>query len=57
MPQPFNKEEIIAKVKAGKELTREEELFYLTQVQTFTDEEADNIIAIAENKDKNLIID
>ena len=53
----FNKNDIINKVKAGKELTREEEVFYMTEVLNFTTPEAENIITIAENKDKNLIID
>lgn len=54
---PLDKDTIIAKVKAGKYLTREEELFYLTQVQKFSEEEAERIMAIGENTDKNLIID
>jgi hypothetical protein len=57
MAESFNKEDIINKVNAGKDLTREEELFYLTRVQKFTAEEAERIIAIGENKNPNLIID
>lgn len=53
----FDKEIIIAKVKDGKDLTREEELYYLTQVQRFSQEEAERIIAIGENTNPNLIID
>lgn len=53
----FDKDTIIAKVKAGEDLTREEELFYLTQVQRFSEEEAKRMIAIGENKDEHLIID
>jgi hypothetical protein len=54
---PFDKNIIIAKIKAGEDLTREEELFYLTQVQKFSEEDAERILAIGENTDKNLIID
>ena len=57
MAKTFNKEEIINKVKAGKDLTKDEELYYLAKILNFTDEEAEQIIAIAENKDPNLIID
>lgn len=53
----FDKDAIIAKVKAGEDLTREEELFYLTRVQKFSEEDAELIMAIGENTDKNLIID
>lgn len=57
MPQSFNKEEIIKKINAGKDLTREEELYYLTKVQRFSQEEAERVIAIGENTNPNLIID
>lgn len=57
MAKTFNKEEVINKVKMGKDLTREEELFYLTEVQKFTREEAERIFTITENKNPNLIID
>lgn len=50
-------QEIIDKIKAGKDLTQEENIIYFTEVMGYTKQEADNLIAIAENKNANLIID
>lgn len=53
----MDKEKIIEKVKTKIPLTREEELFYLTVIGGFTKKEADTILAIAENKNPELLID
>jgi hypothetical protein len=48
---------IIDKVKAGEDLTVEEELVYLTQVMKMDEDEANRLITITENKDRNTLID
>jgi hypothetical protein len=54
---PFDKEIIIAKVKAGKDLTKEEELFYLTEVVNLDKEHAERVLAINEQTTDDRIID
>jgi hypothetical protein len=50
-------QDLIDKINAGKHLSREEELLYFTEVMGYTKSEAENLIAIAENDNPNLIID
>ena len=51
------REIVLKKIDQEKSLTREEELFYLTRILQLPSDDANRIIAIAENKDKTLIID
>lgn len=51
------KAEIIEKVKNGQDLSVAESFFYLTKVMNHTTDEANTIISIADNKNKNVIID
>ena len=53
----FNKEVIIAKINDGKVLTDAEERWYMISVLGLSGQEADRIIAIANNKDPNVILD
>lgn len=53
----MNIEEIYDKIKAGKKLTDEEEMYYLTKGLGHTQEEAELIIAQGKNEDPNLLID
>ncbi len=55
----FSVEEIMAKVNAGIELSKEEEIFYLVKIMRAAKDRDDaiRIIAIADNQDPNLIID
>jgi hypothetical protein len=53
----FDKDTIIAKVKAGKQLTREEELFYMTEVVGYSKDHAERILAINDQTTENRIID
>ncbi len=48
---------IIEKIKKGEDLSVADTFFYLTKVMNHTPDEANTIIAIAENKNKNVIID
>ena len=48
---------IVKKIKSGKNLSRSEEIFYLTVVIGHTLQEAKTIIAIAENTNECLLID
>lgn len=50
-------EEIRKKIEAGQDLTREEELLYLTKELGHTESDAQTIITIAMNEDKNVLID
>lgn len=51
------REIVLAKIDQEKSLTREEEMFYLTSIINLSEDDANRITAISENKDKNLIID
>lgn len=53
----YDKKKLIEKIEAGKKLTRQEELYYLTRVLRFTHREAERILTITSNKNPNLIID
>lgn len=53
----ITKDSVMAKVDAGADLTREEDIFYFTNILNHTLEEALHILAIVENKDPNVIID
>ena len=53
----MDKDTIIKKVKAGEALTREENLFYLTEIVGLPQEKAEGIITINENTDEHLILD
>ncbi|MEX6691249.1 hypothetical protein QTN47_27315 [Danxiaibacter flavus] len=55
----FSLDEIMAKVNAGIELSKEEEIFYLVKIMRAAKDRDDaiRIIAIADNNDPNLIID
>lgn len=57
MAEKFDKGVLTEKVKAGEELTREEERFYMIEVLGCTEKQVDNIFAINDNKDPGLIID
>lgn len=37
---PFDKDDILRRVRAGEKLSREEEVFYLVEVRGFTDADA-----------------
>ena len=45
------------KVDNGQKLTDEEELYYLTKILSFSEEEAQRIIAISNNTDPFTLID
>jgi excisionase family DNA binding protein len=53
----FDIGKLVAKVKTGQDLTREETIYYLMKAFNHTREEALNIMAIVDNKNPNLIID
>ena len=53
----MKKDEILKKLDEDIPLTKEEEVFYLTEILGHTKEEAERIIEIAENKDPNVLID
>lgn len=53
----MTKEEIFKKLDSETPLTKEEEMFYLTEILGHSEEEAARIIEIAENKDENKLID
>lgn len=55
--EKITKESVMAKVEAGIELTRQEDIFYFIKILNHTMDEALNILAIVENKDPGLIID
>lgn len=57
MADKYNEEGLIKKLQDGKEITKGEELFYLTSILDFSEAEAERIIAIANNTNKNIIID
>lgn len=57
MPQQFDKEAILKKVRDRIKLSEEEEKFYLTEILHFDETNAERIISIADNTDKNVIID
>lgn len=50
-------QEIVNKVYAGDELTREEDILYMTEILEFSLEDAKRILSINANKDSSLIID
>jgi hypothetical protein len=52
-----NRKEILHKLFSGKDLTPEEEAFYLVEIVGTTPEEADKIAAIAGNENDLLLID
>jgi gluconate kinase len=55
----FNTEELVQKIKAGIPLSDDEDIYYLVHVLKFARNESDAqvILAIAKNTDKNLLID
>ena len=53
----LKREDILAKVKAKKKLTKKEEIFYLVEIVGFTKQEAKRILAIANNKNPNILLD
>ena len=50
-------ETVLQKLSQGVELTREEEIYYLTEIVGYSKEKAERIMAIAANKNQNVIID
>lgn len=57
MAEQFDKNLLIERVKAGEQLTREEERFYMIKVLGCTEKQVDHIFAINDNEDPGLIID
>ena len=57
MQRWISKKFVLAKNEAGKPLIRKEEIFFWTKILNLTKQEALNILAIVNNKNKNLIID
>lgn len=55
--EEITKESVMAKVEAGTELTRQEDIFYFTKILGFPLKETLRILAIVGNKDPNVIID
>lgn len=55
--QKILRDTINQKLESNEQLTDEEEFFYLTVMIGKTEDEANNIIAIAENTDTNTLID
>lgn len=53
----MKKDEILKKLNDSIPLTKEEEIFYLTEILGHTKEEAERIIEISENNDPNVLID
>lgn len=51
MAGKFNQVEIMSRVKAGEALSREEELFYLTEVARLDPDHAERILAIYKQTD------
>ena len=53
----MKRKEILSKIEKGKKLTRKEDIFYLTRIVGFSLHQARVILAIAANKNPNVIID
>ena len=53
----MDKDTIIKKIEDGKELSQEENLYYLTEIIGHSKEMSERIIAIANNKDNNILMD
>lgn len=57
MEKKLNETEIIRKASTNEELTKEESLFYWTEVIGMTEEEAERIWEISENDNPDILID
>lgn len=53
----LDKNDIIEKVKSGKELAREEEIFYMVEVLGFSQEDAERMLYINENYSDEMVVD
>jgi hypothetical protein len=59
MSKIYDKDKLIAKVKADKRLTRQEEIFYMTNLLNLTRKEAEYIMNVTKLREKhpNVIFD